>query len=131
METKGKKRLLNMIMVLLIFVIAASGVLTVGKIQGWFDKTEDTYATSGQTMGTVNIQRNGIGYTLSADSALQSGDLIETKKGAQADLVWKNQEKLTLNEKTEVILSACDQENTELQVSQGEVFGWQMVHRNG
>lgn len=130
METKGKKRLLNMIMVLLILVIAASGVLTVGKIQGWFDKTEDTYATSGQTMGTVNIQRNGIGYTLSADSALQSGDLIETKKGAQADLVWKNQEKLTLNEKTEVILSACDQENTELQVSQGEVFG-DMLQQTG
>ena len=130
METKGKKRLLNIIMVLLILVIAASGVLTVGKIQGWFDKTEDTYATSGQTMGTVNIQRNGIGYTLSADSALQSGDLIETKKGAQADLVWKNQEKLTLNEKTEVILSACDQENTELQVSQGEVFG-DMLQQTG
>ncbi len=33
METKGKKRLLNIIMVLLILVIAASGVLTVGKIQ--------------------------------------------------------------------------------------------------
>ena len=56
METKGKKRLLNIIMVLLILVIAASGVLTVGKIQGWFDKAEDTYVTSGQTMGTVNIQ---------------------------------------------------------------------------
>ena len=29
METKGKKKLLNMIMVLLVLVIAASGVLTV------------------------------------------------------------------------------------------------------
>lgn len=32
METKGKKKLLNMIMVLLILIIAASGVLTVGKL---------------------------------------------------------------------------------------------------
>ena len=130
METKGKKRLLNIIMVLLILVIAASGVLTVGKIQGWFDKPEETYVASGQTKGVVNIQRNGIGYTLSADSALQGGDLIETKKGAQADLVWKNQEKLTLNEKTEVTLSVCDQEKTELQVSQGEVFG-DMLQQTG
>ena len=123
METKGKKRLWNMIMVLLIMVIAASGVLTVGKIRGWFDRPEEIYVTSGQTRGVVNIQRNGIGYTLSADSALQSGDLIETRKGGQAELVWKDQEKLTLNEKTEVTLSDCNQENTELQVSQGEVFG--------
>ena len=100
METKGKKRLWNMIMVLLIMVIAASGVLTVGKIRGWFDRPEEIYVTSGQTRGVVNIQRNGIGYTLSADSALQSGDLIETRKGGQAELVWKDQEKLTLNEKT-------------------------------
>ena len=130
METKGKKRLLNIIMVLLILVIAASGVLTVGKIQGWFDKPEDAYVTSGQTKGVVNIQRNGIGYTLNADSTLQGGDLIETKKGAQADLVWKDQEKLTLNEKAEVTLSVCDQENTELQVSQGEIFG-DMMQQTG
>ena len=123
METKGKKRLLNIIMVLLILVIAASGVLTVGKIQGWFDKPEDTYVASGQTKGVVNIQRNGIGYTLSADSALQSGDLIETKKGAQAELVWKDQEKLALNEKSEVTLTVCDAQKNELQVSAGEVFG--------
>ena len=68
METKGKKRLLNVVMVLLILVIAASGVLTVGKIQGWFDKPEETYVSSGQTKGVVNIQRNGIGYTLNADA---------------------------------------------------------------
>ena len=123
METKGKKRLLNIIMVLLILVIAASGVLTVGKIQGWFDKPEDICVTSGQTKGVVNIQRNGIGYTLNADSRLQTGDLIETKKGAQAELIWKDQEKLILNEKSEVTLTACDADKNELQVSAGEVFG--------
>lgn len=122
METKGKKRLLNIIMVLLILVIAASGVLTVGKIQGWFDKPEDAYVTSGQTKGVVNIQRNGIGYTLSTGSSLQGRDLIETKKGAQAELVWKDQEKLTLNEKSEVTLTACDAEKNELQISGGEIF---------
>ena len=123
METRGKKRLLNIIMVLLILVIAASGVLTVGKIRGWFDKPEDVYVTSGQTKGVVNIQRNGIGYTLSADSSLQNGDVIETKKGAQAELIWKDQEKLVLNEKSEVVLSTCGEEQNELQITQGEIFG--------
>lgn len=128
METKGKKRLLNIVMVLLILVIAASGVLTVGKIQGWFDKPEDAVVTSGQTKGVVNIQRQGIGYTLSADSALQSGDLVETKKGAQAELTWQDQKKVTLNEKTEVELSVCTGEESALQISGGEIFGDMMSH---
>ena len=123
MESKGKKRLLNIVMVLLILIIAASGVLTVGKIRGWFDKSEESVVSVGTTKGVVNIQRNGIGYTLNAGSALQTGDLVETKKGAQAELVWTDQGKLALNEKSEVSLTACDKDKSEVQVSQGEVFG--------
>lgn len=123
MESKGKKRLLNIVMVLLILIIAASGVLTVGKIRGWFDKSEESVVSVGTTKGVVNIQRNGIGYTLNAGSALQTGDLVETKKGAQAELVWSDQGKLALNEKSEVSLTACDKDKSEVQVSQGEVFG--------
>ena len=123
MESKGKKRLLNIVMVLLILIIAASGVLTVGKIRGWFDKSEESDVSVGTTKGVVNIQRNGIGYTLNAGSALQTGDLVETKKGAQAELVWSDQGKLALNEKSEVSLTACDKDKSEVQVSQGEVFG--------
>ena len=130
METKGKKRLLNVVMVLLILVIAASGVLTVGKLQGWFDKPEETYVSSGQTKGVVNIQRNGIGYTLNADAPLQSKDVIETKKGAEAEISWKTQGKLTLNEKSELTLTACGESENEVQISQGEVFG-DMLQQKG
>ena len=130
METKGKKKLLNVLMVLLILVIAASGVLTVGKIRGWFDKPEETVVSAGMTKGVVNIQRNGIGYTLNADSALQGNDLVETKKGAEAELDWMNQGKLELNEKSEVVLTACEKEQSEVQVNKGEVFG-DMLKQSG
>ena len=130
METKGKKKVLNIIMVLLILVIAASGVLTVGKIQGWFDKTEDTVVSGGQMKGVVNIQRNGIGYTLNADSPLQSADLIETKKGAQAELVWNTGEKMILNEKSEVTLTACEQEESDVLVTKGEIFADMYQHKD-
>lgn len=123
METKGKKKLLNMIMVLLILVIAASGVLTVGKIQGWFDPPKETYASAGQTKGIVSIQRSGIGYTLSADAALQSGDTIETKKGAQAELLFGENGSVWMNEKSELTLTACEKEASEAEATGGEVFG--------
>lgn len=128
METKGKKRVLNVIMVLLILVIAASGVLTVGKIQGWFEKAGDAVVSAGQLKGVVNIQRKDIGYTLNEGTALQEADLIETKKGAQAELCWQDQKKVTLNEKTEAELTACKEEESDLQISGGEIFGDMMSH---
>ena len=123
MESKGKKRLLNSIMVLLILIIAASAVLTVGKIRGWFDKPEETIVSVGTTKGVVNIQRNGIGYTLSAGSALQANDIVETKKGAEVELVWTEPGKLSLNEKSQVTFPTCEKDKSEALVDQGEVFG--------
>ncbi|MGN0355468.1 MAG: hypothetical protein ACI4EI_10390 [Muricoprocola sp.] len=123
METKRKKKLWNAVMVLLILVIAGSAVLTVGKIKGWFDKPEDMVVSSGMIKGVVNIQRQGIGYALSPESALQSGDLIETKKGAQTELIWKDQQWMVLNEKSEVTLSSCEKEESNVMISQGEIFG--------
>ena len=122
METRRKKTLLNVVMVLLILVIAAGGILTVGKIKGWFDKPGDTIVSSGQIRGTVNIQRQGVSYTLDADSAVQSGDLIETTKGAQAELLWENQGMLTVNEKSEITLASCKTEESTVSLEKGEMF---------
>lgn len=129
METKGKKKLMNLVMVLLILVIAASGVLTVGKMKGWFEKAEDALVLCGQTKGVVNIQRQGVGYTLKEETSLHSADVIETKKGAQVELIWKEAGALTLNEKTETTLTACSQEACEVLVSQGETYGDMLLNK--
>ena len=123
METKAKKRFMNIIMVLLILVIAASGVITVGKIRGWFDAPETTLITSGKIKGVANIERNGIGYTLQSDVAMGSGDIIETKKGAEAELVLLETNKFVLNGNTEAQLTECIDNTVKMQISQGEVFG--------
>lgn len=123
METKAKKRLLNGIMVLLILVIAASGVFTVGKLKGWFDRAEEAVMTSGTMKGAANIERNGIGYSLKSDMPLQSGDIIETKKGAEVQLIWSAEEMVCLNGNTETALEVCSTEQTVLEVSEGEIFG--------
>lgn len=123
METKSKKRFMNVIMVLLILVIAASGVITVGKIQGWFDTPEMTLITSGKIKGVANIERNGIGYTLQSDVPMGSGDIIETKKGAEVELVLLEKNKFVLNGNTETQLTECIDNTVNMQISQGEVFG--------
>lgn len=122
METKAKKRLLNGIMVLLILVIAASGVFTVGKLRGWFDSAEEAAVVSGAIRGTANIERSGIGYSLSSEMALQSSDVIETKKGAQAELIWQQNKTFILNGNTEAVLNTCTGEQLELEVRAGELF---------
>ena len=123
METKAKKRLSNVIMVVLILVIAVSGVLTVGKIQGWFEDEEQTVMVSNKVKGVANIERNGIGYTLNSDTGLQSGDIIETKKGAETELLLQDTNSFTLNGNTEAVLSECSAEKTTIQMELGELFG--------
>lgn len=123
METKGKKKWMNFLMAVLLLIIAASGILTVGMLKGWFEKAEDALVVSGQTKGVVNIQRQGIGYTLNEGFSLHSADVIETKKGAQAELLWTQAGTLSLNEKAEVTLTACSQELSEVQVDRGEIYG--------
>lgn len=122
METKAKKKLLNAVMVVLILVIAASGVFTVGKFKGWFDKTEEAVITSGSIKGVANIERKGIGYSLDSNMPLQAGDIIETKKGAQVQLLWESEKDFLLNGNTEVLIETCSSEESVLQVSEGEVF---------
>lgn len=122
METKAKKRLLNGIMVLLILVIAASGVFTVGKFRGWFDNKEESTFTSGEIKGTANIERNGIGYSIESNMPLQAGDIIETKKSTQVQLLWQTEKSFLLNGNTETMIETCTDEQAVIEVNEGEIF---------
>lgn len=122
METKGKKRLFNTIMVILLAVIALCGVVTVGMVKGWFGDKSDALFTSRTVSGIVNIERSGVGYSLKNDVSLQQGDVIETKKGSTVLLEMDEKNVLVLNENTEAELTECEKDRISLTVRQGEVF---------
>lgn len=123
MESKGRRRLLNALMVILILVIAASAVVTVGMVRGWFTRKEEAALASGKTKGVVNIERKGIGYTLKRGTALAAGDLVETKKGAEAELLLEERDTFVLNQNSEVQLADCGSNTVSLKLDQGELFG--------
>ena len=93
MESKRKKTLFNVIMVVLILVIAGCGVMAVGNLKGWFDKGSDSVLMTKNVKGVANIQRNGVGYGLEKNVALRAGDILETKKEAEKvfihDLIYQ------------------------------------------
>ena len=122
METKAKKRLFNGIMILILIVLAAAGVFTAGKIQGWFGGSKETILTSKAIKGVADMERKGIGYMLDSDIALQKGDAVATREGAQAELLIKEKGSLVLNENTEIVLTECSTESMMLELKRGELF---------
>ncbi len=58
MNSLKKKKLLNLIMVVAIVAIIVAGVLSVGSLQGWFDKPENeqlTFISSDKSCGDGSI----------------------------------------------------------------------------
>ena len=53
MESKRKKTLFNVIMVVLILVIAGCGVMAVGNLKGWFDKGSDSVLMTKNVKGVA------------------------------------------------------------------------------
>lgn len=122
MESKAKKRLMNLIMVLLILVIAVSGIVTVGMFRGWFDRTEESVFVSGNIKGSANIERKGIGYSLDSNMPLQGGDIIETKKGAEVQLIWQAEKEFKLNGNSEITIETDSSEKAVIKADEGELF---------
>lgn len=128
METKAKKRLLNGIMILMLIVLAATGVLVAGNIQGWFGRSKETVITSGTIKGVADMERKGIGYMVDSDTVFQKGDAVATREGAQAEVLIQENGSLTLNENTEIVFSECSTESLVLEVKKGEFFADAAAH---
>lgn len=103
MESKKKKTLFNVIMVVLILVIAGCGVMAVGNLKGWFDKGTDSVLMTKDVKGVANIERNGVGYGLEKNVPLRDGDTIETKNGTTAELLAGEKNILSLNANTKLL----------------------------
>ena len=122
MESKRKKTLFNVIMVVLILIIAGSGIMAVGNLKGWFDKGSDSILMTKDVKGVANIQRNGVGYGLEKNVALRAGDILETKNGTTAELSAGDKNVLSLNANTSLTADSVEKNSLKLTAGQGEVF---------
>ena len=122
METKRKKTLFNVIMVVLILIIAGCGIMAVGNLKGWFGKDENSVLVSQNVKGVANIQRSGVGYGLEKNVSLRDGDILETKNGTTADLSAGEENILSLNANTELEAVSVKKGDVQVSLDQGELF---------
>lgn len=121
METRRKKKKSNLIMVVLIAVIAFCGIMAVGTLKGWFGGSDSPMAVEDIT-GTANIERSGVGYSLEKGTALQAGDIVETRGGSEASLAMNKDNAIELNENTEIVIDSCETDYVRVTLNQGEIF---------
>lgn len=122
MESKRKKTLFNVIMVVLILIIAGSGVMAVGNLKGWFDKGSESVLVTKNVKGVANIQRSGVGYGLEKNVSLRQGDILETKNGTTADLSAGEKNTVSLNANTKLTAESVEKKNLKFTADQGEIF---------
>ena len=116
-----KRKVANLIMVILILVIAAAGVLTAGFIRGWFDHDAQA-ATLREIRGVVTMQRGGVAYPVDSDTVLRKGDTIVTSSRGTAS-IQIGESLISLNEKTELKVQESASAACALGMSAGEALG--------
>lgn len=123
METRKKKNTFNILMVVLIAVIAFCGIMAVGMIKGWFGGADsDSDIMSGKVSGVANIERDGIGYSLKENVALEDNDILETKNGSEGEMIINKDNILTLNQNTELQIVSSGKDDVNLTLNEGEFF---------
>ena len=116
-----KKKIANIVMVAVIIAIAATGILGVGHIKGWFDKSDETTAVLTDFRGIITLQRDGVAYTASDETVLRKGDKITCDPGATVRIaLGENYIALGQNADAEIINPASDEFT--IKVSVGEAF---------
>lgn len=116
-----KKQIANLIMVAMIAVIIAAGVLGVGMIRGWFDKTDSETAYLTDFRGIVNLEREGVAYPVEQDTVLRTGDKITCELGGSAS-IRAGESTLALGEQSEVEIIDPVVPSFAATVTVGEVF---------
>ena len=117
---KKKRRIQNIIMVLIILAIAVAGFFVVGNLRGWFGDAKDT-ATLTQVRGVVSLTRGGVAYPVEEDTALREGDALQCDAGATI-VIQLDDGTLTLGDSAEMTVSSPTQSAFEAQLTGGEVF---------
>lgn len=129
---KQKRKLWNLLMVVAIVAIAVIGIFSVGKLKGWFgtneitvtkeDGTEETVTLVAKNkIGTVNVERKNLAFSLENDANLQDGDILEIKEGASIDIVY-GENTLSFNESSEAEISISEDGVVSVLLKTGEIF---------
>ena len=121
-----KKKIANIVMVAVIIAIAAAGILGVGHIKGWFDKSDENTAVLTDFRGIITLQRDGVAYATTDETVLRKGDKITCDPGATVRIaLGENYIALGQNADAEIINPDADE--FALKVNVGEAF----VNTNG
>lgn len=116
-----KKKISNIVMVAVIIAIAVSGILGVGHIKGWFDKSDESTAVLTDFRGIITLQRDGVAYATTDETVLRKGDKITCDPGATVRIaLGENYIALGQNADAEIINPVSDE--FALKVNVGEAF---------
>lgn len=116
-----KKKIANIVMVAVIIAIAVSGILGVGHIKGWFDKSDESTAVLTDFRGIITLQRDGVAYATTDETVLRKGDKITCDPGATVRIaLGENYIVLGQNADAEIINPVSDE--FALKVNVGEAF---------
>lgn len=121
-----RKKTANAVMVAVIIAIAVLGILGVGHIKGWFDKSDENTAVLTDFRGIITLQRDGVAYATTDETVLRKGDKITCDPGANVRItLGENYIALGQNADAEIINPDADE--FALKVNVGEAF----VNTNG
>lgn len=116
-----KKRIANIIMVVIILAVAAAGAVYAGTVRGWFDKEENS-AVLTEIRGIVNITREGVSYPVNEDTVLRGDDHILCMSGATAKIKLNDLSFLLIGEKAEVEITDPNTGSFNIEILTGEAF---------
>ena len=123
MENRKRMKISNIIMVALIAVIAACAVMAVGHLKGWFGGSDsDSVLITEKIRGVANIERSGVGYSLKETVPLKKDDIVETETGSTVTVKADRHNKISVNEKSEFVISAEQKDDIALEMKHGEMF---------
>lgn len=121
MESRKKKKVLNILMVATIVLIAVCGVMTVGSVKGWFENGSGSYAAADDISGIVDIERKGVSYSLDEETALRDGDIVTTASDSYAG-IHAGDNTFSLAEDTELSFGGIEERLVSIELKSGEAF---------
>jgi len=133
MSKKKKNKIFNIVMIAAIVIVIIAGLMATGTLKGWFGEKETVkvVAEDGSEkeisilaenkIGSVNIERSGIAYSLENGNSLRSGDMIETLNGSSIDLVF-GKSVISLDENCLLVLNVSEDGKICFDLNNGGIF---------
>lgn len=116
-----KRKIANLIMVAIIVAVSVSGILGVGHIKGWFDKSDEKTAVLTEFRGIITLQRDGVAYATTEDTVLREGDKILCDHGATVKIAL-GENYLVLGQDADAEIINPSVESFILKMNLGETF---------